>query len=236
MTAPDVQTVDPEPVKPDPAEHQFPGVEPSFSTYMRGCRCPDCTKAHKSKSTAGGRPKGAKSKTTTKAPPQRASRASKAKAVARSVDVSLPEVIAAAGGKTTGRGAGATVADLQPYFGAIAVFALSQLAVWLVDGDETRAEDMTPTDDEVDSMLAPLIRLFAGSSINSKYGRSLVENSDILDAVITTFFVGQRYAEAIKVKTGRPNNAPQVRPETAEPVNNGNGIGGFIPGAHLLAD
>jgi len=209
--------VDPEPI----TQHKFPDREPSFSTYMGGCRCPACHAAHRAVSAKAGQ--GRKKKKPA------------GRAAAREVDASAAHVIGQSTSKLPGTAPAAGSSAWEGIVGNLLVLVLVRLALFLKDGNAEAAAPLTPTDEEVDILVKPIARVIAGTSLNRRYGRTIVENGDVLDALLLAGEMVPRYVDAWKEKTATnpPRPGATFNGQVSEPTTANNGAavpGGFIPG------
>lgn len=120
------------------------------------------------------------------------------------------------------KGKTAATSELTTVFGKLlllitAAYAWSQLRRMNVrDPGGAFAESLAMTDDEAESVARPIARAFNSSPVGVRYGRKIVDNSDLIDAGFALYEWYQRQSQmleglAAQVRKAQPDNVREMR-------------------------
>lgn len=149
-------------------------------------------------------------------------------------------------GAGKGRKRAPTAADLEAALGRIVEYATDLAADWMVDGDpaieaitdpavaaKARArlvEDLSMSKREAQVTVRPVAQLAAGTQINAKVGRHIVENVGLLEtAAVVTAYV--RELRAYRIRRDRLDAGVAVVDARSRPTNARTADGQFWAGA-----
>ncbi len=105
------------------------------------------------------------------------------------------------------------------------------------DPDDKIADTLTATDDEARRIARPVSRFMAGTNLNRRVGRKVLDNSDLLDAGFALYDWYDRVNKTLKTFAGQTHLASvtNIRPEgapdepTVTPTANTGTAGGDFP-------
>lgn len=101
------------------------------------------------------------------------------------------------------------------------LFAASSIRRYNINDPNEQIQDaLTATDEECRAIAKPLGRVLAGTSFNKRYGRKVLDNSDLLDAGFALYDWYDRVNKTLKTFAGQTHLASvqPIRPETREPT------------------
>lgn len=191
------------PGKEDGTAYPFGGY-----AYLRlGCRCEGC-KTAQTEQAARNRANRKAGTTTAKGPSKRVKRVRKvvdaagedgaaATVVGLIQDVSPGSRPASTKAPKEG---GASESDLQDFTAQILVYLTLGLVIVTtrgVDLPDESVDSLALSDEEAAAVAKPFARLFTGTTLNARYGQSIVRNQDVLEAGAALFAYTRRITKAL---------------------------------------
>ncbi len=125
--------------------------------------------------------------------------------------------------------------DYMGTFGDVIVMGLN---MWLLgplaelsDEEQDRLiPDLAITDEEFETVLSPLFRFFASTSVSKKYGKTIIGYGDMIAVIPTAITILQKVNKINKISKEIKNNGPQPQQTQGSSTTNQPSRGNYPPG------